>query len=149
MMDIRNNGMIVRNLYRKFLQLKDGINREWVSIIECILAGGQTLPPLVIFAGKHVQQQWFPDAEEERYADRYFEASPRGWTNDDIAVRWLKGVFISLTKPENPEEWRLLILDGHKSYTTPLFMAECLSHKISVVFFPAHMCVRPRSSSTP
>jgi hypothetical protein len=93
-----------------------------VSIIECISAGGQTLPPLVIFAGKHVQQQWFPDAEE-RYADWYFGASPKGWTNDDIAVRWLKGVFVPFTKPENPEEWRLLILDGHKSHITPLFMA--------------------------
>jgi hypothetical protein len=67
--DIGDNGMVVRDLYRKFLQLKDDRSREWVSIIECISADGQILPPLVIFAGKHVQQQWFPDAEKERYAD--------------------------------------------------------------------------------
>jgi hypothetical protein len=138
MMDIGDNGMVVGHSYRKFLQSKDGRSREWVSIIECISADGQFLPPLVIFAGKHVQQQWYPDAEKERYADWYFEAFPKDWTNDDIAVQWLKRVFIPFTKPENPEEWRLLILDGHKSHTTPLFMAECLSHKIWVVFLPAH-----------
>jgi hypothetical protein len=76
--------------------------------------------------------------KKARYADWYFEASPKGWKNDGIAVRWLKGVFIPLTKPENSEEWRLLILDGHKSHITPLFMAECLSHKIWVVFLPAN-----------
>jgi hypothetical protein len=113
MMGIGDNGMVVGDSYRKFLQSKDGGSREWVSIIEFISPGGQTLPPLMIFAGKHVQQQWFPDAEEKRYADWYFEASPKGWTNDDIAVRWLKGVFIPFTKPENPEDWQLLILDGH------------------------------------
>jgi hypothetical protein len=54
---MKNNKMIVRNLYRKFLQSKNGKSREWVFVIECISAGGQTLPPLVIFAGQRVQQQ--------------------------------------------------------------------------------------------
>jgi hypothetical protein len=85
-MGIGDNWMVVGDSYCKFLQSKDGGSREWVSIIECVSADGQILPPLVIFAGKHVQQQWFPDTEEERYADWYFEASPKGWTNDDIAV---------------------------------------------------------------
>jgi hypothetical protein len=106
-MGIINNGIIIKNLDCKFLQLKDGRNRKYVFIIECISAGGQILPPLVIFAGKHVQQQWFPDAEKERYTDCYFEASSKSWTNNDIALRWLKGMFISLTKPENLKKWRL------------------------------------------
>jgi hypothetical protein len=54
MMGTRNNGMVFGDSYRKFLQLKDGGSREWMSIIECISAGGQTLPLLVIFADKHV-----------------------------------------------------------------------------------------------
>jgi hypothetical protein len=57
MMGIGDNEMVFGDSHRKFLQSKDGGSREWVSIIECISAGGQTLPPLVIFAGKHVQQQ--------------------------------------------------------------------------------------------
>jgi hypothetical protein len=77
-MNIKDNETVFGDSYRKFLQSKDGRSREWVSIIQCISADGQILPPLVIFAGKHVQQQWFPDAENERYADWYFEAFPKG-----------------------------------------------------------------------
>jgi hypothetical protein len=44
----------------------------------------------------------------------------------------------SFTKPENSEQWRLFIIDGHGSYTIPEFMAECLSNKIWIVFLPAH-----------
>jgi hypothetical protein len=47
-------------------------------------------------------------------------------------------VFIPHTQPNDPEQWRLLILDGHKSYTTPEFMTECLMHKIWITFLPAH-----------
>lgn len=33
--------------------------REWSTSIEAISATGRALPPLVIFKGKSVQQQWF------------------------------------------------------------------------------------------
>ena len=40
--------------------------------------------------------------------------------------------------PLKPGDWRLLILDGHGSHTTPEFMVECFSNKIWLVFLPAH-----------
>jgi hypothetical protein len=103
MMGIGDNGIVIRNAYRKFLVAKDGGNREWVSIIECISKTGAFLPPLVIFAGKYVQQQWFLDDNETRFSNWYFETSSKGWTNDDIALNWLLGVFIPHTKPLNPD----------------------------------------------
>jgi hypothetical protein len=68
-MGIKDDEMVIGDSYRKFLQSKNDGNKEWVSIIECISADGQTSPSLMIFAGKHVQQRWFPDAEKKRYAD--------------------------------------------------------------------------------
>jgi hypothetical protein len=45
MMDIGNNGIVVKDTYRKFLISKHLGNREWVSIIECISAVGGIIPP--------------------------------------------------------------------------------------------------------
>jgi hypothetical protein len=57
MIGIGNNGIVIKDAYRKFLVAKDGGNRERVSIIECFSKTGALLPPLMIFAGKYVQQQ--------------------------------------------------------------------------------------------
>jgi hypothetical protein len=77
-MGIRDNGIVIGNAYRKFLVSKDGENREWVSIIECISKTDALLPPLVIFAGKYVQQQWFPNDNETPFSNWYFETSSKG-----------------------------------------------------------------------
>lgn len=137
-MGLGDNGIMVGDAHRKFLVAKYSGNREWVTILECISAAGRILNPLVIFAGGSIQQQWFPDKNNHRYEDWFFEFSSIRWTNDHTALKWLRGIFIPRTKPEDIEQWRLLIIDGHGSHKTPEFMAECLSHKIWVVFLPAY-----------
>jgi hypothetical protein len=130
--------LIVGDALRKFITSKTSQNREWVSIIECSSATGDLLSPLILFAGKSCQQAWFPDASDPRYRNWLFEPSPKGWTNNEIAYKWLKGVFVPQTKPKDPQQWRLLILDGHKSHTTVEFMQECLVNRIWLCFLPAH-----------
>ena len=73
--------------------------------------------PGIIFKGKELQQQWFLDEFRED-APWAFVTSPNGWTNDHIALRWLEQVFLPLTKPNDPSDARLLILDGHGSHRT-------------------------------
>jgi hypothetical protein len=51
---------------------------------------------------------------------------------------WLKTVFIPLTEPENKNEPRLLILDGHGSHMTEEFLFECYNNNIFLIFLPAH-----------
>ena len=49
----------------KDVAVKTQKRSDWRSIIECISAEGNALPPTVIFNGKDIQQQWFPlDAKE-------------------------------------------------------------------------------------
>jgi hypothetical protein len=57
---------------------------------------------------------------------------------EPIAIHWLQKVFIPLTAPEDPSEWRLLVIDGHHTHTTVDFMWECFSNKVYIVFLPAH-----------
>ena len=78
------------------------------------LRHGQVSDPLIIFKGLSIQQQWIP-----------------------IAIEWLREVFLPLTAPSDPSEWRLLVIDGHHTHTTVDFMWECFSNKVYIVFLPA------------
>jgi 4-hydroxybenzoate polyprenyltransferase len=96
----------------------------------------RALDPLVIFKGESIQQQWFPH-ELNTFQCWKFAASSKGWTDDEIALYWLREIFLPQTKPSDLS-YCLLILDGHGSYTTDDFMYEYLIHRVFIVFLPLH-----------
>jgi hypothetical protein len=73
-----DNGLRVGEAYRKQVMVKDAHNLQWITIIECTSASGSSCPPLVIFFGKHVQQQWFPNGTDTRWNSWYFTTSLTG-----------------------------------------------------------------------
>ncbi|TVY74168.1 hypothetical protein Focb16_v006128 [Fusarium oxysporum f. sp. cubense] len=86
-----------------------------------IMAGfdGRLLKPGIIFKGKELQKQWFID-EFNKIADWYYITSDNGWTDNHIAVEWLKEVYLPQTQPADESDARLIILDGHGSHVSPL-----------------------------
>ena len=94
MQGIGANGLVLGMAEKRKTFKKDPGRREWTTIIECVLADGRHLYLLVIFKGKDVQQQWFPDEDIEVFKDWKFESFPKGWMLDDIVIMWLKMVFI-------------------------------------------------------
>lgn len=133
-----HNGQVVADSSVDFVLRKDGNKRTWITIIECICANGTAIDPLIIFTGKSIQQQWYPDENHHRWASWKFWTSVNGWSSNEIGLKWLKELFIPNTKPTDPLQWRLLILDGHASHTSADFMGECFSNQIWLVFLPAH-----------
>lgn len=131
------NGLVVGSSERRSIQKKQPGSKAWTSFIECISAAGFALTPLVIFKGKTVQQQWFPE-DLSIFEGWQFTATENGWTTDATAVEWLKRVFIPLTMPKDPKEARLLVLDGHGSHETTEFMYLCYQHNIYLLFLPPH-----------
>ena len=91
---------------------------------------------MVIFKGENVQTTWFPGTPE--IPDWPYVASTKGWTSDDICLKWVESGFLPDTVPSNPTAWRLLICDGHGSHTQPELFQMALQHKVYVLFFPAH-----------
>lgn len=124
---------------KKVTYKRDQINRSWITIIECISAAQKALLPLVIFPGKSVQQQWFPQNNNDLDLLKpwFFTSQENGWTSDEIALYWLHHIFIPLTKPLTNEK-RLLIIDGHGSHTTDDFLFSCYENDIYVLFLPSH-----------
>ncbi len=131
-----SNGLVLGLNGIRPLQRKEPGTRGWTTIIECISATGVALPPLVIFKGKNVQQQWFP-TDLSPFDNWQFHATENGWTNNQTAIEWLKKVFIPYTQPLTPEK-RLLVLDGHGSHITDEFMLLCLQNNIQLLYLPPH-----------
>jgi hypothetical protein len=93
------NGLVVGSREKKEAIVKSSQDRNWTTIIECISATGQAIDPLVIFKGKDVQQQWFPDEEDRLLVFKgwAFDTSQNGWTSNAIGLEWLQKVFIPKT----------------------------------------------------
>jgi hypothetical protein len=112
----------------------------WVTVIECGTAEGVRLPPCVILQGEDLQGQWYGanwDIKKE-FPGWEFDTSPSGWSNARIALKWLKEIYIPRTTPENPTEWRLLVLDEHSSHTTAAFLKAAYDSKVLLLFLPPH-----------
>ncbi len=94
----------------------------------------------MIFTGASLQGQWFPPSFrlEAEFPDWQYDFSPTGWSNADIALKWLKEVYLVETKPKSPSEWRLLILDEHSSHISVKFMLLAYRHKVQLLYLPAH-----------
>ena len=93
-----------------------------MTFVECISADGKVLNPLVIFRGKTLQQQHFPDENLADFEQWTFDASENGYTSNKIGLKWLRDVFLPQTKSIRKEERSLLILDGYNSYITDEFI---------------------------
>lgn len=131
------NGLVLGSSEKQSVQKTQPGSRVWTSFIECISATGISLPPLVIFKGITVQQQWFP-TDLQPMKDWLFTATPNGWTDNKSGLEWLQKVFIPRTQPEDPHAARLLVLDGHGSHESDEFMWECFHNNIYLLFLPPH-----------
>ncbi len=117
---------------------KDVEKGEWITVVKCISGSGNTLSPLVIFKGKEIQQQWFPDKNRGFWEDWRFRASDEGWTSNKIGCLWLEDIFIPHIRALHSNRWVVLVCDGHDSHTNDDFLWLCLTNKIWLVHYEPH-----------
>ncbi|XP_068217851.1 uncharacterized protein [Palaemon carinicauda] len=108
-----------------------GANRENTTVLAMCCADGITLPPVVVFRGKHMQSTWksTQDIPGTQYA-----VSKNGWMTTPIFEDIFK-YFVDETKDRRP---LLLILDGHISHTSIATVELAKKENISILKLPAH-----------
>jgi hypothetical protein len=110
-------------------------DRTWMTGIECANALGWMIPPFVIAPGKVHLRYWYDQSSLPK--DMVVALSENGWTNDDLALQWIKH-FDKHTKDRVIGTYRLLILDGHGSHITPEFDNYCTENRIVTIYMPSH-----------
>jgi hypothetical protein len=117
--------------------MRDG-NREWITLLACVCASGDALPPALIYQGTSgFQSSWVDDLLAEQH-QVFVSHSASGWSNNDLGLAWLQQVFERYTAAKARRQWRLLILDGHASHLTPDFLEYCEAKRIMVMVYPPH-----------
>lgn len=118
----------------------DASGRELLTCIEVMSAGksGHVLPTMIIYAGAGHYMGWhkLTDARANNFR---FSYSKKGWTNHVLSYAWLTEVFEPNTRPVQPKDWRLLIVDGHDSHVTIEFISFCEDHLIKLYCLPSHI----------
>ncbi len=112
--------------------------REWTSVIECVSADGEPLPPHLIFAGHDHSDDWLDMLIECGCAGGSTSATEKGWTNNEIGLAWLQDSFEPHSRRRQRGEYRCLILDGHGSHVTNEAIQFCIDQKITLVCLPSH-----------
>jgi hypothetical protein len=108
-------------------------DREWITLIAAVGAGGWLVPPFFIFKGKNHNQSWYHNNPK----DWRIAVSDNGWTTNEVGVAWLQH-FIEHTTSRTVGGYRLLILDGHESHNSIRFQDICKDNNIITLCMPAH-----------
>ena len=116
---------------RKMCTLVRGMQKS-VTVMECVSGDGRALKPLVIFRSVVIHQFGKDD-----FDTLSFDASPSSFASNQVALRWLRDIFLPLTKPDDGG-WRHLIVEDDASYLGEDIMLACFKEKVWLDFLPAN-----------
>ncbi|KAJ5240457.1 uncharacterized protein N7469_002048 [Penicillium citrinum] len=110
-------------------------SRELVTVIECANARGDVLPPYIIFNAKIQMDNWY----RENFPDNWeIDISNTGYSNDTIAMEYLRHFLIHTAEWTPKDQPRLLLLGGHGSHLTIDFLTTCDENNIIPFALPSH-----------
>jgi len=110
--------------------------QEWVTAIECISATGEKIPPLIILKGTNLLTTWLPQPLPSGWM---FSCNESGWMSNYHGMEWIKH-FEAKTQGNlrSPDEYRLVICDGHDSHISAGMVNFCIQHRIDLLFLPPY-----------
>ena len=84
--------------------------------------------------GQEPEINWFPPITI--LPDFIWSFSPKGWTDKELGIDWLKEILIPLITQS--DEHYILLLDGHDSHESGEFQWQCIQNRIHTVYLPPH-----------
>ena len=106
---------------------------EHISIHCCVSAGGNTIPPFIIF------KKSFPGGNYTRGGPdgALYGKQQSGFMDTDLFLRWFEQLFLVHAKP-SPERAVLLLLDGHISHCLPALIESAVKNNVILLALPSH-----------
>ncbi|CAH2220869.1 jg19049 [Pararge aegeria aegeria] len=125
-------GKIIGKKGFKATKTTSGPGRNNTTVLLATNACGDKIPPLIIFQGKFLWNQWFYAEEQVKTA---YAVSDKGWMETSIFEKYMRNVFVPAIGPERPV---LLIFDGHKTHVTLGVIEYAASQGITIIKLPPH-----------
>uniref|UniRef100_A0A1X7TXI8 HTH CENPB-type domain-containing protein n=1 Tax=Amphimedon queenslandica TaxID=400682 RepID=A0A1X7TXI8_AMPQE len=100
------------------------------TVLTCVNASGQSIPPLMIFPRKRMKE----DLKEGAIPGTMFRCSESGWINQQLFLEWFE-FFIESIPPARPV---LIIEDGHASHVSLDVIKLAKESNIHLLCLPSH-----------
>ena len=113
---------------------KGSNTRESVSVLVCVNAAGQEIPPFCIMRGKTERSLHVYNTSEGVFGARY-TYQEKAWMEDVLGVEWFKDHFLKHCGPHRPQ---LMLLDSHCSHETLGLIEAARENNITLLTFPPH-----------
>lgn len=108
--------MVIARTAAKRVQSIVPNQREWLSVLVCVNAAGQSIPSFYIFKGNRFRKNYIQYCE----AGATMAMQARAWMTSYLFSAWISHFIASIRRHSllSPEHRHLLILDGHNSHVT-------------------------------
>lgn len=105
------------------------------TVIACVNAAGNHLPPYFIYKGKRMNT----DLNKGSSPGTRIVMSETGWSNSDVFKDYLQNHFLpNVRSSTNESQPILLIFDGHASHTSKQLIDWAVANNIILFVLPAH-----------
>ena len=123
---------------QKKVKCRTSGDKSQITVVGCINAVGQAIPPFVIFKAKTLSSLWMKNG----VPGTAYACSANGWINTELFHLWLSTHFLKYAVSSRP---LLLVLDGHSTHYHRVQFAK--SNDIIMFCLPpqtthvSHMCI--------
>lgn len=108
--------------------------RDNTTFVLAANAAGRRVPPLIIYKGKNMWDQWRAPPENE-FPGTAYAASPNGWMETELFKNYFLKTLIPALGEERPA---LVVYDGHSTHISVDIVETALAHDITILKIPAH-----------
>lgn len=130
---VQNPGKVLATKGQKQVgQITSGERGTLVTMVGAINAGGNSIPPLLIFPRKYFKAHMIKSAPPGTVGS----ASPSGWITSDIFVEWFRH-FIYHAKP-SIDCPLLLLMDNHESHVSLAIIELARKNHVKLLTLPPH-----------
>ena len=128
--------MVIAKTSAKRVQSIVPNQREWLSVLVCVNAAGQSIPSFYIFRGKRFRTNYIQYCE----AGATMAMQPRAWMTSYLFSAWISHFVASIRRHSllSPEHRHLLILDGHNSHVTLEVARLAKTVGLDLITLPSH-----------
>lgn len=107
--------------------------RENTTVSMLASGSGEKGPPLIIFKGANVWDQW--QAPDDIFPGLSYAASKKGWMDAEIFFNYFKNTVIPALGEQRPV---LIIYDGHSTHVTTRVIELARQENITILKLPPH-----------
>ena len=122
---------IVAKKGKKKVRYRSAGNKSQITVVGCVNATGNAIPPMVISDAKTFNTDW----STGEVPDTFYGLSPKGWMDQELFKCWLSSYFSMHAVSVRP---LLLLLDGHSSHYRPDTIEFARQHDIIMFYLPPH-----------